>query len=261
MRIDLDPLTRFDRPADLFADAPAEASGRRRDEVRMLVARPEGVVHARFLELPDHLDAGDLLVVNASQTVNGAADARVEGRRGRDVVLHVATDLRDGTWVVELRSGPDAARSVLDAAAGDVVALEAAEARVRLLAPYPDADGSSPTGTGTGNRLWRAAHDGVEPLRCVLDRVGRPIAYGYLDARYDLADHRTEVGSVPGSAEMPSAGRPVTRRVLDRLGERGVGVATIVLHTGVSSQEAGEAPQPEWFEVGRRAVDAVRATR
>ena len=202
-------------------------------------------------------EPGDLIVVNTSQTVAGEADARMSD--GRDVVLHVAMDLRDGTWVVEVRTAPDAARAVLDAAASEVLTLTGADGvALTLLDPYPRT-GSSPT--GEGNRLWRAIHTGGEALRDVLNRVGRPIAYGYLDQRYDLTDYQTIFGTTPGSAEMPSASRPFTHEVVTRLVSRGVGIAPVLLHTGVSSQEAGEAPQPEWFEVGESTARLVNSTR
>ncbi len=61
---------------------------------------------------------------------------------------------------------------------------------------------------------------------------------------------------------MASAGRPFTSAVVTALVSRGVGVAPVILHTGVSSQEAGEAPQAERFAVPEgtaRLVNAVRA--
>jgi S-adenosylmethionine:tRNA ribosyltransferase-isomerase len=60
---------------------------------------------------------------------------------------------------------------------------------------------------------------------------------------------------------MPSAGRPFTTGLVTRLLCSGVGVAVVTLHTGVSSQESGESPQPEWFEVGPMAARLVNATR
>ena len=60
---------------------------------------------------------------------------------------------------------------------------------------------------------------------------------------------------------MPSAGRPFTARRGDPPGLRGVGIAPLLLHTGVSSQDAGEAPQPEWFEVGESTARLVNGTR
>ena len=65
----------------------------------------------------------------------------------------------------------------------------------------------------------------------------------------------------PGSAEMPSAGRPFTPEVLTRLVARGVGVAPIVLHTGVASLEASEPPYPEYYRVTRATAHRVNDTR
>jgi S-adenosylmethionine:tRNA ribosyltransferase-isomerase len=260
--IDISPLTSFTPPGERTAPSPAEARGIARDEVRLLVADGDRVEHTHFRDLADHLDPGDLIVVNTSQTIAGEADAEWSGagRATVDVVVHVAMDLRDGTWVVEVRTAPDASRSVLDAAPGHVLTLTGAEgaAALTLLDPYPRT-GSSPT--GEGNRLWRALYVGDEALRDVLGRIGRPIAYGYLDRRYDLADYQTIFGTTPGSAEMPSAARPFTPEVVTRLVSRGVGIAPVLLHTGVSSQEAGEAPQPEWFEVGASTARLVNSTR
>lgn len=219
----------------------------------MLVARSQSISHARFVDLPRQLRAGDLVVVNNSATVAGAVDA--VGDRG-PVVLHAATPLDDGSWVVEVRTAPDAARSVLDAHAGDL--LRTGDVVVGLLEPYPRGEGSSPT--GVGNRLWRARATG--DLRARLRAAGRPIAYGYLDRRYPLSAYQSVFATVPGSAEMPSAGRPFTPALVTELVSRGVAVAPITLHTGLSSQEAGEAPQPERFEVSSataRLVNSVRA--
>jgi S-adenosylmethionine:tRNA ribosyltransferase-isomerase len=260
--IDIAPVTRFAPPGDRTAPSPAEARGLRRDDVRLLVAHGDQVTHGRFGDLAEHLEPGDLVVVNASQTVAGEADAVLsgDGASNGEVVVHVATDLRDGAWVVEVRTSPDAAWAVLDAAAGQVLTLTGVgePAVLTLLDPYPHAS-SSPT--GVGNRLWRASYAGESGLQALLARVGRPIAYGYLDRRYPIDDYRTIFGTTPGSAEMPSAARPFTPEVVTRLVSRGIAVAPIVLHTGVSSQEAGEAPQPEWFEVSESTARLVNATR
>lgn len=244
--------TRFSAPRDATAPAPAEARGLARDEVRMLVARPNQLVHAPFRDLPEHLAPGDLVVVNDSATINAAADGELRGRG--PVVVHVATRLDDGDRVIELRSAPDATRAVLDAQPGDVVNLGRVE--LRLIAPHPRGS-SSPT--GNGNRLWRASVTG--DLSRQLRRKGRPIAYGYLDRAYPLATYQSVFSTVPGSAEMPSAGRPFTQDVVTRLVTRGVRIAPITLHTGVSSQEAGEGPQPEWFEVPAATAALVNSTR
>ena len=70
------PGIRFPGPGDATAPAPAEWRGQARDEVRLLVARPDGVVHTRFAGLADHLERGDLLVVNdvSGGAVFGSSD-------------------------------------------------------------------------------------------------------------------------------------------------------------------------------------------
>jgi S-adenosylmethionine:tRNA ribosyltransferase-isomerase len=250
MRLGPAPTTRFPAADDRTAAEPPEARGLRRDDVRLLVARPDRLTHAHFRDLPDHLAAGDLVVVNNSATVAGEADGLW---RGAPVVVHVATPLDDGSWVVELRTAPAGARAVLAATPGDEVGVVGEE--LTLLEPHPRT--SSPT--GHGNRLWRARARG--DLRAAMDRYGRPIAYGYLARRLPLADYQTVFATMPGSAEMPSAGRPFTPDLVARLVARGIGVAPVTLHTGVSSQEAGEAPQPERYDVPDTTARLVNATR
>ncbi|TQL68657.1 S-adenosylmethionine:tRNA ribosyltransferase-isomerase [Nocardioides albertanoniae] len=246
------PTTTFPAPDDTTAPAPAEWRGRGRDEVRMLVARPDGVSHARFGDLADHLSPGDLVVVNDSATEARQLDADMVGR-GR-VVVHLAQRLDSG-WALEIRSAPDASRAVLDASEGDVVVTGGL--RATLLEPYPDGRTSSPT--GEGNRLWRAEITG--DVAAELEGAGRPIAYGYLDRRYPLSAYQTVFGRRPGSAEMPSAARPFTQSLVTDLVSRGIQIAPITLHTGVSSQEAGEAPGAEWFEVSETTARVVEQTR
>ena len=149
---------------------------------------------------------------------------------------------------------PTASEPILDATAGETIGV--GELPVTLLAPYPH-ENSSPT--GSGNRLWRARVEG--DLRTLLDRHGRPIAYGYLDRRYPLSAYQSVFSRLPGSAEMASAGRPFTEGLVTRLVARGIAVAPVTLHTGVSSQEAGEGPQPEWFHVPAATARLAELTR
>ncbi|MFD1051414.1 S-adenosylmethionine:tRNA ribosyltransferase-isomerase, partial [Kibdelosporangium lantanae] len=79
---------------------PPEAHGVARDGVRMLVASPDGVTHARFVDLPRFLNPGDLVVVNNSGTLPAAVTGH---RAGVEVTVHFSTQLDDRDWLVELR--------------------------------------------------------------------------------------------------------------------------------------------------------------
>ena len=248
------PRTTFAPPSDLTAPEPPEYRGLRRDGVRLLVADAQSVTHTRFDQLAEQLRAGDLLVINTSGTVPGQFDGI---RRGDPVVVHVANRLPDGSRVVELRSSPRAAAPLLDGRSGEVIELPGG-GRVELIAEYPEA-GSSPT--GSGNRLWRGRLHVDGSAYDFLHRYGRPISYGYLDRSYPLENYQTVFALHPGSAEMPSAGRPFTPELATRLIARGVVFAPTTLHTGVSSQTAGEAPQEEWFAVPATTADLVNDAR
>jgi S-adenosylmethionine:tRNA ribosyltransferase-isomerase len=250
----------FDLPPTREATSPPEARGLARDEVRLLVARqrPDSlrpdITHTRFSHLADHLEPGDLLVVNDSATLPAAVDG-VRGDGG-PVTVHFSGPLpgdRDyPVWVVELRPGPRADGPVTDAVAGEHLTLPAG-ARLTLLGGYPSGGRTSP-------RLW-AAHVEVDDVASYLSEHGRPITYSYVDRAWPLADYQTLFATKPGSAEMPSAGRPFTPAVLRDLVRRGVFVATVTLHTGVSSPEAGEPPIPERYDVPAGTSDLVNLTR
>ena len=92
-----------------------------------------------------------------------------------------------------------------------------------------------------------------------LARYGRPIRYGCTELRWPIDAYQTAFGIDPGSAEMPSASRGFTPEVVTRLVTKGVGIAPITLHTGVSSQEAGEPPYAEWYRVPVATAERVNA--
>jgi len=99
------------------------------------------------------------------------------------------------------------------------------------------------------------------PVLEYLAKWGRPITYRYLSREWPLDMYQTVYARVPGSAEMPSAGRAFSQRVLDRLARRSVGFVTLTLHTGVSSLEGDEAPYAEQYSVPAEVAGAIDATR
>jgi S-adenosylmethionine:tRNA ribosyltransferase-isomerase len=232
----------FEVPPRLEAQAPPDA----RDDVRMLVAAGDAeLVHARFRDLPRILAPGDLLVVNTSATLPAALTA-VRGSE-RTLALHLSTPVPGGGgWVVELRDGSGPFRGGRQ---GETLELPAG-GLTELLAPYL-----------SGPRLWIANLDLPEALPTYLGRHGRPIRYRYVSEDRPLADYQTVFAADPGSAEMPSAGRPFTAELVTELAVRGIAVAPVLLHTGVSSLEDGERPYPEWHRVPASTARLVTAVR
>jgi S-adenosylmethionine:tRNA ribosyltransferase-isomerase len=234
----------FTLPDGLEATAPPTV----RDGIRLLVAHAGGIEHARFAELASFLSAGDLLVVNTSGTLPAAIDGdRGDGLR---VTVHFSTALDDGSWVVEVRPRGDAAGPIGDSRPGDVITLPDG-IRAVLVAPHPIGQ----------QRLWQVAVGVEGGVPAYLARHGRPIRYAYLPAPVPLTEYQTVFAREPGSAEMPSAGRPFTAHLVTELVSRGIVVAPVQLHTGVSSQEPGEPPQPERYRVPESTARLVNLTR
>jgi S-adenosylmethionine:tRNA ribosyltransferase-isomerase len=236
-------------PRRVEAHEPPEVRGRGRDDVAMLVAtRHDGALaHARFGDLPRFLAAGDVLVVNTSATLAAAVDARL-GERPLELRLSTpAPGCDEPHWIVELRSGGD-----LEPTAPPIGARLALPggAAAELRASYAG-----------GGRLALARLDLRVPIGEYLARHGRPIRYGYVPAAWPIDAYQTVFAHEPGSAEMPSAARPFTAEIVTELVARGIVLATVTLHTGVSSPERGEAPYPERYRVPAATAALVSAAR
>jgi S-adenosylmethionine:tRNA ribosyltransferase-isomerase len=232
----------FTLPASLEAAGPPEARGVPRDGVRMLVSRAANgtVAHHRFTDLPRLLLPGDLLVVNTSRTLPAAVPA------GPGLAVHFSTGLPDGTWLVELRI-PRGKSSIR---CDDVVPPKTIT--------LPGNTELTLAGRETA-RLWRARlSTAVVPY---LLRHGEPIRYSYVAKRWPLPEYQTVFGKLYGSAEMPSAARPFTPATVTELVARGVTIAPITLHCGVSSLEADSGPYPEQYDVPPATARLVNLTR
>ncbi|MBA4859796.1 S-adenosylmethionine:tRNA ribosyltransferase-isomerase [Streptomyces sp. PSKA54] len=248
------PDVAFQVPDELSARVPAEqrGPGLDRDAVRLMVSRGTEMSHHDFVELPRLLRAGDLLIVNTSPTLAAAVDGRIGHAR---VVVHFSTRGDDGRWAVELRD-PDGGGTTRARAGGPAGAVVELSGGACLIYEEPLSPGSG--------RLWWARVSG-KGVPALLRRHGRPIRYSYTERDQPLSAYQT-VFALPsadgsGSAEMPSAARPFTPRLVAELVSLGVQFAPVTLHTGVASAEAHEPPYPERFTVSEHSARLINAVR
>lgn len=217
------PFT-FTLPPELSAKEPPERRGLARDHVRlMVIERASGhVEHTRFDHLGDYLKSGDLLVFNTSRTLPASLQA-CAAPTGPCIEIRLAEHLPDDSWLALLlcqRGDP------FSCGLRDGMQITFGE---DLLATVMDRDERIP-------RLWRLRFSKSGPeLIDLLYRLGRPVRYEYVSAPWDLDYYQTVYAREPGSAEMPSAGRAFTWRMLFALRRQGIDMAYLVLHTTLSS--------------------------
>ena len=259
--MDSTPLStiQFSLPPELEARVPPEARGLRRDQVRLMVSHylTDQLKHTRFHHLDKYLDEGDLIVINTSRTRNSALlVTRVDGSV---LELHLSIHLDEDLWTAELRSIDEVGKTkhLEDAREGEVLSLPGAVSAV-LQGPYISDcnDNTKPSET-----LWLAKINFPQDVDEYLTRYGFPIRYNYVKEKWPLSFYQTVYATEPGSAEMPSAGRPFTPRLMMRLESKGIKIAPLILHTGVSNLETHEPPYKEFYRVTPETAQMVNEAR
>jgi len=212
-------LIKFVLPPELEAHQPPEYRGLRRDQVRLLVVpRFQGTaIHSRFDALGDFLHPGDLLVVNTSRTLPALLQARDE--YGIPVEVRLAHRRAEDCWEGLLLDGKThIGRIGMQLNFGEGLSARVEARRSDL--PF----------------LWRIRFDRCcIPLLDLIYRLGEPVRYTYVKDALPLDLYQTVYASEPGSVEMPSAGRPFTWELLLKLRRKGIELASLTLHTGLSS--------------------------
>ncbi|MEO0455779.1 MAG: S-adenosylmethionine:tRNA ribosyltransferase-isomerase, partial [Cyanobacteria bacterium P01_A01_bin.114] len=247
----------FTLPKELAAKEPPERRGIARDDVRLLVIEPDGSTrHCQFRQLDTFLNPGDLLVFNASRTLPASLQARILPE-GPDIEVRLAHRQADDSWLALLlcrgNQKPDLftcglhEQMQLDFGAGLTAIVKTRDARIP--------------------RLWQLHFSlaGIELMER-LHQIGQPIRYSYVSAPWNLDYYQTVYARVPGSAEMPSAGRAFTWQLLFKLQQQGIRTAHIVLHTGLSSymDDALDAQHPaseEEYFISEAAAQSINETR
>jgi S-adenosylmethionine:tRNA ribosyltransferase-isomerase len=200
-------------------------------------------------ELPKLLAPGDVVVVNDAATI----PASIQGRVGdQPIEIRLAQHLEDNRWQAialgagDWRSDTNYRQKArlrvgdhLEFACGSVEIIDIAQSLLTV-AVHGD--------------QWRAVYD-----------CGRPVQYSHLADDLDLWSVQTVYGSRPWSVEMPSAGRPLSWRVLLEMRRQGIELVSLTHAAGLSA--TGDAdldarlPLPEHYEIPQHTVDVLHRAR
>ena len=224
---------RYDLPAELIADRPAE----HREDSRMLVLdRREGTIrHRNFLDLPGFLTSRDLLILNDSRVI----PARLRSEGG--IIEMLLLEQRDPVhWTAMVRPGRKMRSGAVIAAAGTTATVQEV--------------------LEDGTRLIRF---GAPPD---LDRFGEMPIPPYFHRRADESDrerYQTVFARDPGSVAAPTAGLHFTPEILSRIPH-----AFVTLHVGagtfqpVKSEElSAHRMHHETYTLPAETASRINATR
>ena len=245
MRVD---LFDFELPQELIALRPV----RPRDAARMLYVPGHGDFEDRgVLDLPELLNAGDVLVFNDTRVI----PAQLEGRRAGGeakigATLHKREDLR--RWVAFVRNAKRLKEGDQIIFGGGVTAI--AETR--------NEDGS-----------FTLFFEGDEAVEVLLDRAGTMPLPPYIAGKRDIdaqdyQDYQTMFAERDGAVAAPTASLHFTERLVSKLEEAGVGRETLTLHVGAGTFLPVKADDTddhqmhsEWGQITPEVADRLNAAR
>jgi S-adenosylmethionine:tRNA ribosyltransferase-isomerase len=203
-------LSEFDYhlPSELIAQHPSAA----RTASRLLDARGEALADHSFTQLPELLQAGDLLVMNDTRVLKARLHARKPS--GGRLELLVERIIADRHALAQWRaSHPPALASTIELSDGTCARVLARESRFVTL-------------------------EFDEPVSQVLERAGELPLPPYIEhapAAEDEDRYQTVYARVPGAVAAPTAGLHFDRELIDRLERKGIGIATLTLHVGAGT--------------------------
>jgi S-adenosylmethionine:tRNA ribosyltransferase-isomerase len=239
----------YNLPAELIAQHPLPA----RDASRMMVVlRKEGrIIHAKFSDLPDYLQKGNVLVLNNTKVI----PAKLWGDKdGTEVEFLFIKEREKGVWEVLCRP----AKKIK---AGDRIAFA------------PGFEGEVIAAGEEGRRVLRfSAGDVLGHLQ----KIGFAPLPPYIKRKKansdlkpnDLERYQTVFAEKEGAIAAPTAGLHFTHQILDLIRNKGVEIEQIALQVGLATFQPMRVERieehkmlEETFSISERTAEAVNQAK
>lgn len=212
----------YDLPEELIAQHPSEV----RDMARLMTVdrKTGGIGHHIFHDIVDMLNPGDVMVINDSKVI----PARLYGTKVSEGHAHVEVVLlRQRSldhWEALVNPGRrlKPGTSIVFGESGNGEPLLTAEITEIL-------EG--------GNRMLEFSYDHSKyTIYDILDKIGNMPLPPYITEKLeDKSRYQTVYAREEGSAAAPTAGLHFTPELLDRIREKGVAIAPVMLHVGLGT--------------------------
>jgi len=235
----------YELPQDLIAQHPPEV----RSAGRLLhVDAPTGALtDGWFRDLPDHLRAGDVVVMNDTRVI----PARLFGRKATGGRVEVLVERVLGTHEALAQ-----VRASKSPGAGSRLVLEP-DLEVEVL--------------GREGEFWHLRFVAETPVLALLERHGHLPLPPYIERAAETNDdarYQTVYAKRPGAVAAPTAGLHFDEATLERVRATGARIVTLTLHVGAGTFQpvrVGDISQhqmhSEWYDIPQNVVDAVAQAR
>ncbi len=234
----------YDLPEERIAQTPATP----RDASKLLVYdRKSGAITDRvFRDITEYLRAGDVLVVNNTRVIPARMYALTPHGGVVEVLLLKRYDLN--TWEVLMKPGKKGKIGVT------------MKVNDELSFTVKDV-------TDSGERVVEFAFDGV--FEDILSKVGTMPLPPYIKEKLqDQSRYNTVYSKTDGSAAAPTAGLHFTPELLQKLKDKGVEIAEVLLHVGLGtfrpvSEEiiTDHKMHSEYYEVSESAAEIINRAK
>lgn len=241
----------YDLPPELIAQHPTD----RRDASRLMVIhRADGSVeHRHFYDITDYIAPEDVLVINDSKVIPARLYGHAEGREEARLELLLLRQHELDTWECLVKPGKRArigARCVF----GNGI----------LMGEVTDI-------LEEGNRLIRFSfdHEKYENIYNILHEIGlMPLPPYITEQLQDNDRYQTVYARTEGSAAAPTAGLHFTRELLEKLRDKGVAIAPVMLHVGLGTfrpvketEITDHVMHTEFFSVPAASAELINSRR
>lgn len=232
----------FTLPDQLIAQHPPEVRG----SSRLLVALPDMPLQDRaFGDLPDYIEAGDVLVFNNTKVMK----ARLFGQKesGGKIEALIERVLDNHTALAHIRSSKSPKPGTKLIFKGDICAVMVERA----------------------DELFCLRFEGGQTVYELLEQNGHLPLPPYIERAAGADDdtrYQTVYAKHQGAVAAPTAGLHFTDELLGRLKAKGVETAEVTLHVGAGTFQPVRVDKieehkmhSEWFDVPPETVAAIEA--
>lgn len=238
----------YDLPKELIAQHPLP----QRDHSRLMTLNKETgeIGHHHFYDIEQLLRPGDLLVVNNSRVI----PARIYGTKkdtGSHVEFLLLEQKEQDVWEILVKPGKKAKLGVQYVFGDGLLEAEVVEI-------FED-----------GNRLVRFSHAPDRNIYSILDEIGQMPLPPYITEKLeDKERYQTVYSKEKGSAAAPTAGLHFTPELMQRLQDKGIGIAEVTLHVGLGTfrpvkeeNVLDHKMHSEHYQLSQETADRINETK